>query len=322
MKTALITGISGQDGYHLTNLLLEKNYNVVGTVRTQDSQNTLRFKRLFPGVKLLNADLGEFSSLLAALQTAQPDEIYNLGGESFVSQSFLEPEQSANINGLGILRMLEAIRLLGLTSTRIYQAGSSEMFGRVSNTPQNEATPLFPQSPYGVAKTFAHHTCINYRERHGMFICSGIMYNHEGEYRDHKYVTRKITSSIARIKLGRQDKFELGSLSSKRDWGYAADYVEAMWRMLQQEIPKDYVVATGKLHSVRDFVEVAIEAAGLKGHVEDYVVYNPAFQRPKEVCDLVGDPTRAKLELGWAPVTDFNAMVDLMIENDLILEDL
>lgn len=321
MKTALITGITGQDGHHLTKFLLQKNYRVIGVVNGQRNSRQESFVELFPEVELLQGDLTDFSSLLNIVDLAQPNEIYNLGAISFVGLSFKQPELTANVTGLGMLRLLEAVRKIDKSnSIRIYQASSSEMFGKVRETPQTELTPFYPRSPYGVAKTFAHYSCVNYREAYGMHISSGILFNHEGEYRGHEFVTRKITSNIAKIKLGIQDSFTLGDLSPQRDWGYAGDYVEAMWKMTQQEKPDDFVIATGQTRTVRDFIVAALEAAGLEPDVEKYVSYDQAMKRPSEVDLLVGDASKAKNVLGWEPATSFNQLVSLMVENDLILE--
>lgn len=321
MKTALITGITGQDGHHLTKLLLQKNYRVIGVVNGQRNSRQESFVELFPEVELLQGDLTDFSSLLNIVDLAQPNEIYNLGAISFVGLSFKQPELTANVTGLGMLRLLEAVRKIDKSnSIRIYQASSSEMFGKVRETPQSELTPFHPRSPYGVAKTFAHYSCVNYREAYGMHISSGILFNHEGEYRGHEFVTRKITSNIAKIKLGIQNSFTLGDLSPQRDWGYAGDYVEAMWKMTQQEKPDDFVIATGQTRTVRDFIVAALEAAGLEPDVEKYVSYDQDMKRPSEVDLLVGDASKAKQELDWSPRTTFQELVSLMVENDLRLE--
>jgi GDPmannose 4,6-dehydratase len=276
---------------------------------------------LYPSVKLFQGDLADFSSLLNVVSTVKPDEIYNLGAISFVGLSFKQPELTANITGLGTLRLLEAVRKSGLElTTRIYQASSSEMFGKVRETPQNELTPFHPRSPYGVAKTFAHYTCVNFRESYGMHISSGILFNHEGEFRGNEFVTRKITSNVARIKLGMQENFSLGDLSPKRDWGYAGDYVEAMWLMLQQEKPDDYVIATGVTHSVRDFVMESLRLAGLEGEINDYVTFDQSMIRPAEVDILIGDAHKAEAKLGWKPKVSFSGIVKIMLENDLRIE--
>lgn len=321
MKTALITGITGQDGHHLTKLLLSKGYDVHGMVNGQRNSREQSFSQLFPEVRLSRGDLTDFSSLLQIVDQVQPDEIYNLGAISFVGMSFKQPELTANITGLGALRLLEAVRKSGgEKSVRFYQASSSEMFGKVRETPQTELTPFHPRSPYGVAKTFAHYTCLNYREAYGMHISSGILFNHEGEYRGHEFVTRKITSNIARIALGKQETFSLGDLNPRRDWGYAGDYVEAMWKMVQQDRPDDYVIATGETRSVREFVEAALIRADLEPDIDKYVSYDKEMSRPSEVELLVGDASKAHANLGWSPTKTFKELVGLMIENDLELE--
>jgi GDPmannose 4,6-dehydratase len=321
MKTALITGITGQDGHHLTKLLLSKDYDVHGVVNGQRNSREESFTALFPEVKLYRGDLTDFSSLLQIVDLVQPQEVYNLGAISFVGMSFQQPELTANITGLGALRLLEAIRKIDTNNQiRFYQASSSEMFGLVRQTPQTELTSFHPRSPYGVAKTFAHYTTVNYREAYGMHASCGILFNHEGEFRGHEFVTRKITSNVAKIKLGKQKRFSLGDLSPKRDWGYAGDYVEAMWLMLQQEKPADYVIATGVTHSVMDFVKAALSVANLSGSIEDYVDFDKNMIRPAEVELLIGDATKAKEVLSWTPKTKFLQLVDLMVKADLKLE--
>jgi GDPmannose 4,6-dehydratase len=321
LKTALVTGITGQDGHHLTKLLLSKGYEVHGLINGQRNSRLEEFTKEFPDAKLMNGDLTDFTSLLQVVDTVQPAEVYNLGAISFVGLSFKQPELTANVTGLGTLRLLEALRKIGAEkSTRFYQASSSEMFGKVRETPQNELTPFHPRSPYGVAKTFAHYTCVNYREAYNMHVSCGILFNHEGEYRGHEFVTRKITSNIARIKLGKQKKFSLGDLSPKRDWGYAGDYVEAMWLMLQQDVPDDFVIATGTTHTVQNFVEEAIDAAGLDGKLEDYVDFDQQMIRPSEVDLLVGDASKAKENLNWQPQVNFKELVKLMVNHDLKAE--
>lgn len=321
MPTALITGITGQDGHHLTKLLLSKGYNVAGLINGQRNSGEEGFIRHFPEVQLLQGDLTDFSSLLQVVDQVQPDEIYNLGAISFVGLSFKQPELTANVTGLGALRLLEAVRKVGgHRDIRFYQASSSEMFGKVRTTPQNELTPFHPRSPYGVAKSFAHYTCVNYREAYDMHISSGILFNHEGENRGYEFVTRKITSNVAKIKLGKQTSFTLGDLSPRRDWGYAGDFVEAMWLMTQQKVADDYVVATGETRSVRDFLIAALTAADLDLDVEKYVSYDKNMARPSEVDLLVGDATKAREVLGWAPKTSFSQLVALMVENDLRIE--
>ena len=321
MKVALITGITGQDGHHLTKLLLSKGYQVHGLVNGQRNSREESFSRLFPEAVLHRGDLTDFSSLLQVIQKVQPQEIYNLGAISFVGLSFDQPELTANITGMGALRLLEAIRKAGgEKEIRFYQASSSEMFGKVRETPQNELTPFHPRSPYGVAKTFAHYSCVNYREAYGMHVSCGILFNHEGEYRGHEFVTRKITSNVAKIKLGKQKKFSLGDLNPQRDWGYAGDYVEAMWLMVQQDLPDDYVISTGQTRSVKEFVSAALKSAGLDDNVDKYVEYDKTMKRPAEVDLLVGNSQKAFKKLGWKPKTDFFGLVNLMIDNDLILE--
>jgi GDPmannose 4,6-dehydratase len=321
MKKALITGITGQDGHHLSKLLMEKNYEVIGLLNGQRNSRVEDYKKLFPSVRLVGGDLSDFSSLHTVINQNQPDEIYNLGAISFVGLSFQQPELTSNITGLGALRLLEAVRKSGLEDkTRIYQASSSEMFGKVRETPQTEMTPFHPRSPYGVAKTFAHYMCQNYREAYGMHISSGILFNHEGEYRGHEFVTRKITSNLAKIRLGKISKFSLGDIEPKRDWGYAGDYVYAMWLMLQQDEPDDYIIATGETHSVREFLEAAIKAARLTGNISDYVDFDQSLIRPSEVDLLIGDASKAKARLGWEPRVKFEELVNKMILNDLALE--
>lgn len=321
MSIALITGITGQDGTHLTKLLLAKGYEVHGMINGQKNAPHLAFQTMFPEVNLHQADLTDLSSLIRVLDKVRPDEIYNLGAISFVGLSFLQPELTADVTGLGCLRLLESIRQLHMEkSLKFYQASSSEMFGKVREVPQTELTPFHPRSPYGVAKTFAHYTSVNYREAYSMFIATGILFNHEGEHRGYEFVTRKITSNIARIKLGKQSRFSLGDLNPQRDWGYAGDYVESMWRMLQNPTADDFVIATGKTHSVRDFVEAALVSADLKGDVEQYVDYDLNMKRPSEVDLLIGDATKAKTILGWEPTTSFDELVDIMVQNDLKIE--
>jgi GDPmannose 4,6-dehydratase len=321
MKTALITGITGQDGHHLTKLLLQKNYTVYGLINGQRNSRLDSFSRLFPEVKLYNGDLTDFSSLLQVVDEVSPNEIYNLGAISFVGLSFKQPELTANVTGLGSLRILEAIRKAGLEKTcRFYQASSSEMFGKVRETPQNELTPFHPRSPYGVAKTFAHFITLNYRESYNLHASSGILFNHEGEFRGYEFVTRKITSNVAKIKLGKIKRFSLGDLNPKRDWGYAGDYVDAMWRMLQQDVPDDYVIATGSAHSVRDFLVSALIQAGLDDDIDRYVEFDKSMIRPAEVDLLIGDATKARNTLNWVPKVNFEEIVSIMLENDLRIE--
>ena len=323
MKKALITGITGQDGHHLSKLLVEKQYEVYGLLNGQRNSRVEEFRKAFPQVQLIGGDLSDFGSLYTVVKSIEPHEIYNLGAISFVGLSFQQPELTSNITGLGALRLLEAVRKCGLESkTRIYQASSSEMFGKVRETPQTEMTPFHPRSPYGVAKTFAHYMCQNYREAYGMHVSSGILFNHEGEYRGHEFVTRKITSNLAKIKLGKLAKFSLGDIEPKRDWGYAGDYVYAMWLMLQQDKPGDYIIATGETHSVREFLELAIKEAGLTGTIADYVEFDQNLIRPSEVDLLVGDASKARETLGWEAKVKFQELVKIMVRNDLKLEAL
>ena len=318
MKRALITGITGQDGFHLTELLQSKGYKIFGLLNGQRNSRVLEFSSKFPDVEMLEGDLTDFSSLMRAIDISKPNELYNLGAISFVGLSFKQPELTANVTGLGPLRLLEAIRTLGAEKEiKFYQASSSEMFGKVLQVPQNEITPFYPRSPYGVAKVYAHQICVNYRESYGMHVSCGILFNHEGEYRGEEFVTRKITKSVAQIMQGKLDKIRLGTLEPKRDWGYAGDYVEAMWLMMQQHTPDDYVIATGKTHSVRDFLASAIKAAGLKGEPEDYVVIDDNFKRPAEVDLLVGDASKAKIVLGWEPKVNFEELVSRMVNHDI-----
>lgn len=318
LKRALITGITGQDGFHLTELLQSKGYKIYGLLNGQRNSRVMEFSSKFPDVELLAGDLTDFSSLMRAIDLAKPNELYNLGAISFVGLSFKQPELTANVTGLGPLRLLEAIRTLGAEKEiKFYQASSSEMFGKVLQVPQNELTGFYPRSPYGVAKVYAHQICVNYRESYQMHVSCGILFNHEGEYRGEEFVTRKITKSISQIKKGRLDKIRLGTLEPKRDWGYAGDYVEAMWLMMQQETPSDYVIATGETHSVRDFLAIALASAGIEGEPEDFVVIDESFKRPAEVDLLVGNASKAREILGWKPKVTFKELVKKMVDHDL-----
>jgi len=322
MARALITGITGQDGRHLAEFLHTKGYEVFGLVKGQNNPKAESIRDEFPFVQLVPGDLADFSSLVSALEMSQPGEVYNLGAISFVAMSFNQAELTGNITGLGVLRMLEAIRLVGgarKNPIRFYQASSSEMFGKVRETPQTEMTPFHPRSPYGVAKVFAHDITVNYRESYDMFACSGILFNHEGPRRGLEFVTRKITNSVARIKLGLQSEIVLGNLEAKRDWGYAGDYVEAMWMMLQQPKPDDFVIATGKTNSIEQLLEVAFTAAGLKDW-RQYVRQDQRFFRPAEVDLLIGDASKAKAKLGWQPKVDFNSLIEMMVRHDIDYE--
>jgi GDPmannose 4,6-dehydratase len=321
MKSALITGIAGQDGRHLAKLLLSKNYTVYGMLNGQRQESSKLLSSELPNVIQVNGDLADSSSLISVLTLTQPDEIYNLAAISFVGMSFTQPELTSNVTGLGVLRLLEAIRIIGLADkTKMYQASSSEMFGRVRETPQTETTPFHPRSPYGVAKCFAHYACVNYREAYDMYVGCGILFNHEGEYRGTEFVTRKISQTVARISLGLSHELRLGNLTPKRDWGYAGDYVEAMWRILQQPKADDFVIATGETHSVREFVDLAFKYAGMEGEADKYLKTDERFYRPAEVDLLIGDPSKAKEILGWRPTVDFENLVRIMVENDLRIE--
>jgi GDPmannose 4,6-dehydratase len=322
MPRAFITGITGQDGQHLAEFLHNKGYDVFGLVKGQNNPRMDLLRDEFPFVQPVPGDLADLPSLVKALETSQPDEVYNLGAISFVAMSFNQAELTANITGLGVLRLLEAIRMVGGTSNnkiRFYQASSSEMFGKVRETPQNEMTPFHPRSPYGCAKVFGHDITVNYRESYDLFACSGILFNHEGPRRGLEFVTRKITNAVARIKLGLQDSVTLGNLDAKRDWGYAGDYVKAMWLMLQQDQPDDYVVATGETHSIEELLAIAFAEVGIDDW-HPYVKQDPKYFRPAEVDLLIGDSTKARNKLGWKPEVDFPGLVKLMVENDLRIE--
>ena len=315
MKKALITGITGQDGSYLAELLLQKGYEVHGLVRRSSSFNTWRIDQIRDDLHLHYGDLVDTSSLTRVLELIGPDEIYNLAAQSHVKVSFEMPEYTGNTTGLGVLRLLDAVHEAGLKTTRVYQAGSSEMYGKVVETPQKETTPFHPRSPYGVAKVYGHWIAVNYREGYGMHVSNGILFNHESPRRGENFVTRKITLGIAAIKKGKAKDLHLGNLDAKRDWGFAGDYVEAMWRMLQQDQPDDYVVATGETWSVKDFLVEAFGYAGLDWG--KYVVVDPKFFRPAEVDLLLGDPTKAKTKLGWKPAVDFKALVRMMVDADM-----
>jgi GDPmannose 4,6-dehydratase len=323
VKRALITGITGQDGRHLSEFLSGKGYQVFGLVHGQANPKIELVQGENPSLELIEGDLRDLSSLIAVVEQVQPDEVYNLGAISFVQLSFKQAELTAEITGLGVLRMLEALRMVGGTENnpiRFYQASSSEMFGKVRETPQTEATPFHPRSPYGVAKVFGHYTTMNYREAYGMHASSGILFNHEGPKRGLEFVTRKITNAVARIKLGLQDSLTLGNLDSSRDWGYAGDYVEAMWMMLQQDSPDDYVIATGETHTIREFLERSFALAEIDDW-ESRVVQDPRFYRPAEVDLLIGDASKARETLGWQPRVSFPELVQMMYENDLKAEE-
>jgi len=316
-KTALVTGINGMDGSHLADLLLEKGYKVYGMERRSSGPNRTNTNHLEGKIIFLTGDLTDQNSLLRCLKESNPDEVYNLASQSFVGESWNTPEQTSDVTGLGVLRMLEAVREYN-PKIKFYQASSSEMFGRMVENPSKETTPFYPRSPYGVAKLYGHWITKNYRESYNMFACSGILFNHESERRGIEFVTRKISDGVARIKLGLADHITLGNLDAKRDWGYAPDYVEAMWMMLQQEFPEDYVIATGETHSIRDFLDVAFNHVGISDWAS-YIKQDPRFMRPAEVDVLRGDFTKAKEEMEWIPQTNFKQLVSKMVDNDLEL---
>jgi GDPmannose 4,6-dehydratase len=313
-KTALITGITGQDGSYLAELLLSKGYKVHGIVRRSSTENYQRLEHLRASISLLQADLLDQTSLLDALEKAQPHEVYNLAAQSFVPTSWQQPVLTAEFTALGVTRLLDAIRKV-CPQARFYQASSSEMFGKVRETPQTETTPFHPRSPYGVAKVYGHYITVNYRESYGMFCCSGILFNHESPRRGLEFVTRKITDGVARIRHGLSDELRLGNLEAKRDWGFAGDYVRAMWLMLQQDEGDDYVVGTGETHSVEEFVRIAFDRAGLDWR--RHVVIDPRYYRPAEVDLLLGDASKARRVLGWQPQMSFEQMVCNMVDADI-----
>ena len=314
MSRALITGITGQDGSYLAEFLLEKGYEVFGMTRRASTENVERIGHLVDKLTLLQGDLLDPPSLDAALREAGPTEVYNLAAQSFVPTSWNQPVLTAEFTAVGVTRMLEAIRAVD-PSIRFYQASSSEMFGKVREVPQTEMTPFHPRSPYGVAKVYGHYITVNYRESYDLYAVSGILFNHESPRRGLEFVTRKITDGVARIKHGLAEDLRLGNLDAERDWGFAGDYVEAMWRMLQKDEASDYVIATGTPHSVREFAQIAFEHAGLDW--EQYVAVDPKFLRPAEVDQLIGDPTKAKEQLGWEPRTSFRELVEMMVDADL-----
>jgi GDPmannose 4,6-dehydratase len=313
-RKAFVTGITGQDGSYLAELLLEKGYEVHGLLRRSSSFNTWRIDHIRDRIKLHYGDLVDQNSLVRTLSAVHPDEVYNLAAQSHVKVSFDMPEYTTDVTGMGVLRLLSAVRELGLKS-RVYQAGSSEMFGLVQETPQSERTPFHPRSPYAVSKVYGHWMAINHRESYGMHVSNGILFNHESPRRGENFVTRKITMGLAAIKQGRAKQLRLGNLDAKRDWGFARDYVEAMWLMLQQERPDDYVVATGETHSVREFLQEAFAYAGLDW--QDHVVVDAKYFRPAEVDLLLGDPTKARTALGWVPRVTFKELVRLMVDADM-----
>ncbi len=317
MPNALITGITGQDGSYLAEFLLDKGYRVYGMVRRTSTFNDERIRHLLGRIEIIDADLLDQLSLIQALRQSQASEVYNLAAMSFVATSFQQPVATGEYTALSVARMLEAVRLADWP-IRFYQASTSEMFGKVQTTPQNEQTPFYPRSPYGVSKLYGHWITVNFRESYNLFASSGILFNHESPRRGYEFVTRKISHAVARIKLGQQDKLVLGNLDAKRDWGFAGDYVEAMWLMLQQDTPDDFVIATGTTHSVRDFVIAAFASAGINDW-ERYIETDPRFLRPAEVDYLIGDASKAHQQLGWRPRVTFDELVKMMVENDLRL---
>ncbi len=318
MPNALITGITGQDGSYLAEFLLEKGYNVYGLIRRSSVVTDQRIRHLLGRVELLDGDLLDEGSLIRAIRRSKPDEVYNLAAQSFVPASFTAPVMTGEFTALGVTKLLEAIRFVDWP-VRFYQASSSEMFGKVVEVPQTEKTPFYPRSPYGVAKVYGHWITVNYRESYGLYACSGILFNHESPRRGLEFAPRKIARGVARIKLGKQDKLRLGNLDARRDWGYAKDYVRAMWLMLQQPQPDDYVIATGETHSVAEFAELAFRRVGIENW-RDYVEIDPALLRPAEVDLLIGNPAKAREKLGWYPEVTFEGLVNLMVDADLELE--
>jgi len=318
MRKALITGITGQDGSYLAEFLLDKGYEVYGTVRRLSTPNIENISHIQDKVNLISADLLDQSSISAAIEQSEPDEVYNLAAMSFVKTSFEQPVLTGEFTAIGVTRVLEAIRNVN-KKIKFYQASSSEMFGKVTETPQKETTRFHPRSPYGVAKVYGHYITLNYRESYDMFACSGILFNHESPRRGIEFVTRKISHAVARISLGKQDKLHLGDMSPKRDWGFSGDYVEAMWLMLQQEKPDDYVIGTGENHSVEEFVKLAFEEVGISDWEKYVQSNNPSYLRPAEVDYLIADYSKAKSELGWEPKTSFKELVSMMVKSDLDL---
>ncbi|MGB8910522.1 MAG: GDP-mannose 4,6-dehydratase [Candidatus Cybelea sp.] len=314
-KTALVTGITGQDGSYLAELLLEKGYRVVGMTRRTSTEVHERIEHIVDEVEILSGDLLDQSSISSIVSQVEPDEIYNLAAQSFVPASWSQPVLTGEFTALGVTRVLEAVRQVN-PAIRFYQASSSEMFGNAVESPQNEETAFYPRSPYGVAKVYGHWITVNYRESYGLYACSGIGFNHESARRGKEFVTRKISDGVARIKLGLAKELHLGNLDAHRDWGFAGDYVRAMWLMLQQEKPDDYVIATGQTHSVRDFLRIAFEVAGL-GSFEPYVVIDPRFVRPAEVDRLIGDASKARRILKWEPEVSFEQLVTMMVASDI-----
>lgn len=314
MKNALITGITGQDGSYLAELLLKKGYKVYGVKRRTSDLNYGNVEHLKDEIEFIYADMTDLPSLILAVKKAMPDEVYNLAAQSFVQTSWEQPVLTGEIDAMGVTNILEAVKMIK-PDARFYQASTSEMFGKVQEIPQKETTPFYPRSPYGVAKLYGHWITVNYRESYDMYTCSGILFNHESPRRGLEFVTRKVTNAVARIKLGLQKEIRMGNLDSKRDWGFAGDYVKAMWLMLQQERPDDFVIATGETHTIKELLEVAFGYAGL--NYEDYVVIDPRFIRPAEVELLLGDPSKAKEKLGWKLEVDFKQLIHMMVDSDL-----
>ncbi|WP_020475200.1 GDP-mannose 4,6-dehydratase [Zavarzinella formosa] len=315
MKKGLITGINGQDGSYLAELLLEKGYEVHGLVRRSSTETFERINHITDRIKLHQADLNDLSSITEVVREVRPTEIYNLAAQSFVPTSWKQPLLTGDITAMGVTRMLEAVRQTDAKGIKFYQASSSEMFGKVQETPQREETPFYPRSPYGVAKAYGHFITVNYRESYQMFCVSGILFNHESERRGKEFVTRKVTDAVARIKTGKQKELRIGNMDAKRDWGFAGDYVRAMWLMLQQDTPDDFVVASGETHTVKELIEIAFDHVGLDW--KKFVVQDPAFMRPAEVDLLLGDPSKASRILGWKPELDFPGLVKRMVDFDL-----
>ncbi|MGE6203813.1 GDP-mannose 4,6-dehydratase [Guptibacillus hwajinpoensis] len=314
MKKALVTGITGQDGSYLAEFLLSKGYEVYGMRRRTSTPNFQNVELIKDQIQWISGDLTDLPSMIEAVREADPDEVYNLAAQSYVAASWPQPSLTSQVTALGVNNILEAVRIVK-PEARFYQASSSEMFGKVLETPQKESTPFYPRSPYGVSKVYGHWITVNYRESFDMYACSGILFNHESPRRGHEFVTRKVTDAVARIKLGLQTELRMGNLDAKRDWGFAGDYVKAMWLMLQQDAPDDYVIATGEMHTVRELVEIAFSQVDLDYH--DYVVLDPKFVRPAEVDLLLGDCTKAKQKLGWEKEVSFEQLVQMMVEEDL-----
>lgn len=314
MRTAVITGITGQDGSYLAELLLEKGYRVVGVKRRSSDLNFGNVRHIRDDIEFMYADMCDESSLISVIRKTKPDEVYNLAAQSFVQTSWEQPILTSDVNAIGVLNLLEAIRMIK-PDAKFYQASTSEMFGKVQSVPQRESTPFYPRSPYGVAKLYGHWITVNYRESYQMFACSGILFNHESPRRGLEFVTRKVTDAAVRIKLGQMKELRMGNLDARRDWGFAGDYVKAMWLMLQQDSPDDYVISTGETHSIRELLKTAFGCLGLD--YEDYVVIDPEFVRPSEVELLLGDSSKAKEKLGWEPTVRFEKLIRMMVESDL-----